>query len=157
MSEHAGMLCDTASVAAALDEAKALNAELRARGIAPARASEASRALQWQQMALASEAVLTALDTFIRAGGGSRGARAVLDGKGEALPQSAGGPLETYRFRAERYADREEQLVVRRDGDDFRVTARPNRRFDETARSFFERDWPDWLSGRVFDLESGVA
>ncbi|MFO1144949.1 MAG: FAD-binding protein, partial [Amaricoccus sp.] len=152
MSDHAGMICDAASVAAALDAAKALNASLRASGIGCGRAAEAARALQWRQMALASEAVLTALHAYVRAGGGSRGARAILDRTGEMLPQASAGPLDAFRFRIERDADRAEQLVVVRDGDGFRVTRRPNRLFDEAARSFFERDWPDWLSGRVFDL-----
>ena len=39
------------------------------------------------------------------------------------------------------------------------IATRPNRPFDETARSFFERDWPDWLTGRIFDLGArrGIA
>jgi hypothetical protein len=155
MSDHAGMICDGPSVAAALAEAHALNADLRARGIAFGRPAEAARALQWQQTALASEAVLTALDHYIRSGGGSRGARAILDDAGSSLPTTPEGPLEAYRFRAERDADRGEQLLVRRRGDGFTVEPRPNRSFDEEARSFFERDWPDWLTGRVYDLEAG--
>ena len=79
-------------------------------GIAYGRPAEAARALQWQQMALASEAVLDALDHFIRHGGGSRGARAIRDPDGEALPlTTSSGPLEDYRFRAERDVDRAEQ------------------------------------------------
>ena len=61
MSDRAGMICDPGSVAAALAEARGLNAEISAQGIACGRAAEAARALQWQQMALASEAVLAAL------------------------------------------------------------------------------------------------
>ena len=152
MSDHAGMICDGPSVAAALADARRLNADLRAEGVAFGRPAEAVRALQWQQTALASEAVLTALDRYIAVGGGSRGARAILDAAGSSLPEAASGPLEAYRFRAEREADRAEQLVVRREGEGFRVTPRPNRRFDESAGSFFERDWPDWLTGRVYDL-----
>ena len=46
MSDHAGMICDGAGVAGVLAEARALNAGIRARGIAPGRAAEAGRALQ---------------------------------------------------------------------------------------------------------------
>lgn len=152
MSDHAGMICDADNVAAALAAARALNADLRVSGIAFGRSAEAARALQWRQTALASEAVLTALDHFIRSGGGSRGARAVLDGAGAMLPQASGGALDAYRFRAERDGDRDEQLMVIYNGDGFLVGARANRSFDETTRSFFERDWPDWLTGRVYDL-----
>ena len=69
-------------------------------------------------------------------------------------PDAAGGPLEDVRFRAERPADRQEQIVVRAESGGLTVTTRPNRAFDETAKSFFERDWPDWLTGRIFDLDS---
>ncbi len=152
MSDRAGMICDAKSVSAALAEAHALNADIRATGLAFGRPAEAVRALQWQQMALASEAVLGALDHFIRHGGGSRGARAIRDPEGEELPRTADGPLESYRFRKERAADRDEQILVRMNRATLHVTTRPNRSFDESARSFFERDWPDWLTGRIFDL-----
>ena len=107
MSDAAGILCDAETVRTALSEARALNAAIRANGIAFGRPSEAGRAVQWQQMALASEAVLTALDHYISEGGGSRGARAILDPAGEGLPMSARGPLEDVRFRRERPEDRE--------------------------------------------------
>ncbi|KWV47000.1 oxidoreductase [Rhizobium altiplani] len=154
MSDKAGLICDGESVASALVEARRLNAEIRAKGIAYERAAEAGRALQWRQMALASEAVLAALDYFIRNGGGSRGARAICDTTGESLPLSNGGPLEEFRFRKERDAHREEQIVVRLEGDAMRIATRPNRKFDEGAKSFFERDWPAWLTGRIYDLDA---
>ncbi|PZQ48352.1 MAG: oxidoreductase [Rhodovulum sulfidophilum] len=151
MSARAGMICDASSVATALGEARALNAAIRAEGVAPGRSAEVGRALQWRQMALASEAVLTALDHFIGAGGGSRGARAIRAADGAAVPMAAGGPLEDYRFRLERDADRAEQILIRLEDGAFRVATRPNRPFDASARAFFERDWPDWLTGRIFD------
>jgi hypothetical protein len=150
MSDHAGIVCRPEGVAAALAGARALNAAIRRHGIAPGRPAEAVRALQWQQMALASEAVLTALDRFIAEGGGSRGARAICDPAGESLPETAQGPLEAFRFRRERPDHRGEQIALSLDGDGFRLATRPNRPFDETARPFFERDWPDWLTGRIY-------
>jgi succinate dehydrogenase flavoprotein subunit len=152
MSDRAGMICDARGVGEALVEARELNADIRANGIGYGRPAEAARALQWQQMAVASEAVLAALDHFIRHGGGSRGARAICDAAGEALPMTIDGPLYAYRFRRERDAHRAEQIVVRLDDGTLHVSTRLNRRFDEGARSFFERDWPDWLTGRIFDL-----
>ena len=152
MSDAAGILCDAGTVARALAEARALNAAIRAEGIAPGRASEAARAVLWQQMALASEAVLTALDHYIAGGGGSRGARAILDAAGEGIPMSAGGPIEGMRFRLERVADRDCQTVVRRDADGFRLMTRENRKLDP-ARPFFEADWPAWLTGAIHEAE----
>ncbi len=155
MSDRAGMICDPESVHLALEEARALNDAIRARGIAPGRSGGAARALQRQQMALASEAVLTALDHFVRNGGGSRGARAICDPDGESLPHVRQGPLEAFRFRREREAHRAEQIVVRFDGKDFHVSSRANRPFDESARSFFERDWPAWLTGEIYGRNTG--
>ncbi|RXT20898.1 oxidoreductase [Rhizobium leguminosarum] len=151
MSEKAGILCDQQSVALALIEARQLNADIRARGVAYGRAAEAVRGVQWRHTALASEAVLSALDFFIRNGGGSRGARAICDAEGESVPLASEGPLEEYRFRRERETDRDKQIVVRLDGDEIRLSTRANRTFDESAASFFERDWPAWLTGRIYD------
>jgi len=156
MSDAAGLICDAAGVAAALDAARALNAAIAAQGIACDRPTEALRALQWQQMALASEAVLAALDHYIRDSGGSRGARAILDRDGEATPLAGRGPLDAYRFRVEREADRSIQIVVRLQGNRLHIATRHNRPYDAGARSFFERDWPDWLTGKVFGAGAGT-
>jgi succinate dehydrogenase/fumarate reductase flavoprotein subunit len=152
MSDKAGLICDGKSVTDALAEARRLNDQIRETGIAYERAAEAGRAIQWQQMALASEAVLSALDYFIQNGGGSRGARAICDPAGESLPLTRSGPLEEYRFRKERDDHKNEQIVVRLEGNAMRISTRPNRKFDESAKSFFERDWPAWLTGGIFDL-----
>lgn len=150
MSDKAGILCRAGEVSEALAEARALNDAIRAEGVSYRRGSEIARALQWQQMALASEAVLAALDHYIRQGGGSRGARAICDDAGEALPMSAKGPLTEVRFREEREGDRAGQILVRMDGERMVISARPNRRFDDGARAFFERDWPAWLTGAIY-------
>ncbi|MGO7309691.1 oxidoreductase, partial [Rhizobium ruizarguesonis] len=76
----------------------------------------------------------------------------ICDVEGESLPLARSGPLQDYRFRKEREAHREEQIVVRIDGDEIRLSTRPNRALDESAKSFFERDWQAWLTGRIYDL-----
>jgi succinate dehydrogenase / fumarate reductase flavoprotein subunit len=150
MSDRAGILCDADGVRHALEKARSLNTEIRSNGISYGHQSEAVRSCQWQQMALASEAVLTALDYYIRNGGGSRGARAICDPSGEAAPDTRTGSLEQYRFLKERDEHKAEQIVVSFDGKTMNISTRPNRSFDEEAKSFFERDWPDWLTGRIY-------
>lgn len=154
MSDRAGLICDAESVADALRDARVLNARIRAEGIGYERAAEAGRAVQWAQMAAASEAVLTALDFFISNGGGSRGARAICDRNGEAVPTSRSGPLEEFRFRKERDEQRKEQIVVHLGTGGMEVRTRPNRTVDDSAKSFFERDWPAWLTGEIYDLNT---
>ena len=100
-------------------------------------------------MALCSEAVLTALDAYIAAGGGSRGARVLCDPEGSATPQSRLGPLQDYRFVSEREEDRARQIVVRREAERFVCETRPIRRRDR-AKAYFERDWPQFLSGAIY-------
>lgn len=150
MSDAAGILCDAETVRQALGQARALNDRLSRKGIRVARPSEAARAIQWRQMALVSEAVLTALDHYIAHGGGSRGARAILDPQGEGVPMSAQGPLEAVRFRAERPVDRDRQIVLRHQEGGFRITLRKIRTVATEARPFFERDWPAWLTGAIY-------
>jgi succinate dehydrogenase/fumarate reductase flavoprotein subunit len=149
MSDKAGILCTESEVASALAEARVLNAKIKQHGIMMSRPAEAARTVQWQQMALASEAVLGALNTYISNGGGSRGARAICDPEGDALPHTAQGPVSEARFRAERDADKEQQLIVTYDGEQMEVSSRANRKHDG-AGSFFERDWPAWLTGEIF-------
>ena len=153
MSDHAGILCNAKDVAQARRQAKELNTDIRRKGIRITRPSEAGRVLQWQQMALASEAVLAALDHYISEGGGSRGARAICDPDGSSLPESRIGVLPDVRFRPEREEDMQSQILVRLNGGKFVITTRPNRSFDANATSFFERDWPAWLTGEIFDVE----
>jgi len=153
MSDSAGILCTAGAVANALHDARALNEKIARDGIVATRATESARVIQWQQMALASEALLAALDHYIRHGGGSRGARAICDPAGEALPVARTGPLQDYRFRNENPRDRDQQLVVRLQTGKIQVSARPVRTFDEAGKPFFERDWPAWLTGAIFDLD----
>lgn len=152
MSDHAGILCTPSDVAKARAAAADLTAAIRQNGIAFTRASEASRVLQWQQMTLASQAVLMALDHYIANGGGSRGARAICDSKGSSLPETRKGSLPEFCFRPERTLDMAAQIFVRLDGEKIKISTRQNRLLDETAKSFFERDWPAWLTDRVYDL-----
>ena len=151
MSDHAAILCNVADVRAAADAARGLNETIRQEGIAFDGANEALRALQWRQSAIASEAVLTALAFYLERGGGSRGARTVCSPGGDRVPQARSGPLEDLRFIPERDEDRDEQIHVRLEGTTFVCETRPIRRRDRDYRPFFERDWPDYLTGAIHD------
>ncbi|AXI48572.1 oxidoreductase [Sulfitobacter sp. SK012] len=157
MSDQAGILCTAKNVTDGLAAAVALNDEIRNKGITFSRPSEVARVIQWQQMALASEAVLAALNSYIANGGGSRGARAICDPDGNAVPMSSQGPLPLVRFRTEREVDKEQQITVRFDGEKMALSTRQNRSFDETEKAFFERDWPAWLTGGIYDLEKKAS
>jgi succinate dehydrogenase / fumarate reductase, flavoprotein subunit len=152
MSDHAGILCRPDHVAQALSDAKDLNQHIAEKGIAHMRAGEVGRVLQWQQMALVSEAVLMALNHYIACGGGSRGARAIVDDAGDCTPMAKSGPLEDTRFRSERAADKSVQIVVRMRGGKLEIATKASRKITG-EKPFFERDWPAWLTGLIFDGE----
>lgn len=154
MSDKAGLICSAQEVRSGLADARALCADIRQKGLSHDRPGEIARTLQWQQMAIASEAVLTALDHYIRHGGGSRGARAICDPNGDAVPETRTGPLRDFRFRMETSEDHAKQILVRLVNGSIHISERPNRVFDESAKSFFERDWPAWLTGAVYDLKA---
>jgi succinate dehydrogenase / fumarate reductase flavoprotein subunit len=150
MSDFAGFICTAQGVAGALAGARALNARIRSEGVKRGRAYENARAVQWRQMAIASEAVLTALDHYMNSGGGSRGARAICDLEGEMAPMTPAGPLEAFRFLAERDRDRERRIFVRYESGRFCCEARPLRRRNRVHPPFFERDWPYFLNGSIY-------
>src|SRR3984957_6606970 len=151
MSDHAGVLCNAADVNTALAASRALNQTIRQQGIAYSGAPEALKALQWRQTALLSEAVLTALAFYVARGGGSRGARAICASEGDRVPEARIGKLEDVRFVSERTEDRAEQIHVRFDAGVFVCEARPVRRLNRDDKPFFERDWPDFLTGAIHD------
>ena len=149
MGDHAGVLCNAADVKQALAVARALNESIRQQGIAYSGAPEALKALQWRQTALLSEAVLTTLAFYIERGGGSRGARTICAPTGDRVPESRIGMLEDVRFVSERAEDRAEQIHARFDAGAFVCEARPIRRLNRDDKPFFERDWPDFLTGAI--------
>lgn len=151
MSDHAGIICNAGDVEAALAGARALIAAIDRQGVAYNNATDAQRALQWRQMAIASEAVLAALSFYVGRGGGSRGARAICDVRGVDVPRARDLSLEAYRFRPERRQDRTEQILIRRHGQDFAIRTRPLRVLDRSDKPFFERNWPDFLTGAIYD------
>jgi succinate dehydrogenase/fumarate reductase flavoprotein subunit len=150
MSDAAGFICRAQDVREALAGARALNTRIEADGVACSRPYEAARAIQWRQMAIASEAVLTALDFYIQRGGGSRGARAICDPTGELAPMTQDGALSEFCFLPERKQDRENRIFVRYHDGRFSCEVRPIRRRVRDDPAFFERDWPRFLSGAIY-------
>jgi succinate dehydrogenase / fumarate reductase, flavoprotein subunit len=151
MSDHAGMICRPDHIASALYEARQLTQTIRERGVSfDGTTFGVTHALQWRQNALASEAILSALDFYVSKGGGSRGARVICDATGECVPASNKGPLEEYRFRTERAEDKNEQIVVKWNGSEMVMATRMPREFLQSERPFFERNWPHYLTGAIY-------
>ena len=149
MSDHAGFLCHTSEVPGALRAAKDLRLRIAQVGFcisSPARTAEVFR---WRQMALTSEAVLTALDHYVAAGGGSRGARAYCSSDGVDVPQARARDVSSFRFRREKTAHREHKLTVRVVDGTCVVSVTPLRQLDDLGRIFFEKNWGNFLTGKI--------
>ena len=151
MSDKAGFVCRTDAVADALRAASALNAVIRARGIAAAGPAGLVDAILWSQAALTSEAVLAALQHYVASGGGSRGARVLCAPAGTLVPDTRLGPLEEYRFLPEQPADRDRQVRVRYVDGRFEVREAALRGLEGLEEIFFEKDWARFLAGRIYD------
>ena len=150
MSDHAGFMCSAQDVREALAQARRLNGDIRSRGLRPDRADLAERCVQWRQMALVSDAVLTALDAYLSRGGGSRGARAIRDPDGTDVPLIRTGALEAFRFRAERKQDRAEKIAIRFENGAFACSFQQIRRHDHSRAAYFECDWAAFLTGAIY-------
>ncbi|WP_390254068.1 FAD-binding protein [Brenneria goodwinii] len=150
MSDKAGFICHADDVKEALLAARRLNEQIRERGVAIPFVNKVAVSFQWRHMALASEAVLSALDFYISQGGGSRGARAICSPRGEETPTTRAGALEQYRFLTEKPEHKQQQLFVRYRPSGFSVTPKPLRSLGDLDAIFFEKNWPDFLTGEIY-------
>ena len=150
MSDHAGFICPVEGIAPALAEARSLRQRVFTDGVSVTSPERSAEAFRWRHMALLSESMLLALDTYVTRGGGSRGARAYCATDGTRQPAARTGDTTTWRFREEKPQHREEKLVVRWDGSDITVETRPLRGREDLDGIFFEKDWGHSLSGTVY-------
>ncbi|MDG1242405.1 MAG: FAD-binding protein [Opitutae bacterium] len=145
MSDNAGIICTADEVKSALEAATALRCEVEAEGLQVSSASMVGQAFRWRHMAWVSEAVLTALDYYISAGGGSRGARAICSEDGTRCPDAKVEDLSRFNFIEEQAKDREEKLIVSRVEEGLQVSALPVDLTPEVQREFFEKGWGSYL------------
>ena len=158
MSDHAGFICHADAVPAALEAARALNRRIAERGVRVADHKHIYEGILRTQTALLSEAVLHALDHYIRDGGGSRGARMLCTDGGMQAPSSRLGPLDGFRFLPEDPAHRQEKILLRyRPDAGMQVFKRPLRGIEDTGRIYFEKNWGAYLTGTIYPGDRQTA
>ncbi|MFT4173325.1 MAG: FAD-binding protein [Rhodocyclaceae bacterium] len=151
MSDHAGFVCHVDSVPGALQAARALNDRIAAQGVNVTDYKRLYEGILREQTALLSEAVLCALDYYIRDGGGSRGARMLCSEAGQQTPDARVGALDGFRFVPENTAHRAEKILLRyRPETGMQVTKRPLRGIEDTGKIYFEKNWGAYLTGEVY-------
>jgi succinate dehydrogenase/fumarate reductase flavoprotein subunit len=153
MSDKAGFVCRAGEVAEALKDARALGQAVREKGIRIENPAQIAKAMLWKQMALTSEAVLSALDLYLGNGGGSRGARLVCSSSGTEVPETRTGRLEEYRFLTERDDDKNRQIRVRYTDGKLDVYEVALRSMESPDKFFFEKNWAPFLLGRIYEKD----
>ncbi|MDR0578054.1 MAG: FAD-binding protein [Candidatus Accumulibacter sp.] len=151
MSDHAGFVCHVDAVPAALEGARELNRRIAGRGLRIPDHKRIDEGILRAQTALLSEAVLHALDYYIRDGGGSRGARMYCSAQGGQAPATRLGPLDDFRVLPENLAHRREKILLRYHPDTgMQTSKRPLRGIDDTGKIYFEKNWGAYLTGAIY-------
>ncbi|HDX8892816.1 TPA: FAD-binding protein [Klebsiella oxytoca] len=150
MSDHGGFICHVDAVRQAAQEARLLAAAVAKNALSIRHLAEIPELFMWRQMALTSAAVLTMLDDYISAGGGSRGARIILDPEGDCLPLTRNGPAQLWRFRPEQASDKEKKLTIHYQQAKFIVRQKALRSLADSKDHYFEKNWPDFLNGNIY-------
>jgi len=145
MSDHAGIICTAADVAQARAHSQALRESVEVDGLSVSSAALVGHAFRWRHMVWVSEAVLTALDYYIKNGGGSRGARAICSPDGTRCPDASHEDLSRFRFIEEQQKDRQEKLIVSRQDGQIKIETLAVDLTPEVQREFFEKGWGPYL------------
>ncbi|MDR1463058.1 MAG: hypothetical protein LBI68_07995, partial [Azoarcus sp.] len=153
MSDQAGFICRDEEVAHASKEAHNLNRAITEKGLRVENPAQIANAMLWRQMALTSEAVLSALNFYLSNGGGSRGARLVCSASGAQVPETRTGRLEEYRFRPERDEDKNRQIRVRYTNGQFDAYETALRTMPRPDHFYFEKNWAPFLTGRIYEKD----
>jgi succinate dehydrogenase/fumarate reductase flavoprotein subunit len=149
MSDKAGFICQASAVNGAFKEATALIKKISEKGIKIPE-SRTSLYFHWKYTAMTSEAVLMALDHYIKNGGGSRGARAICDEKGTVVPEARTLDLGTYRYVVENPDDKTKKIVIKKEGNALKLSEVPIRGMEDPGKIFFEKNWAGYLTDEIY-------
>ncbi|EDS7008275.1 FAD-binding protein [Salmonella enterica subsp. diarizonae] len=150
MSDKAGFIVAAKDIKDELSAALQLFSEIEKNGIKVNDANQLTDLLLWKHFALTSSAVLSMLHYYISAGGGSRGARIVLDEQGDAVPSDRYGIINKWRFRSEKMQDREKKYLITWSNGTFHNRTRLINPAVNLDGVFFEKNWPDFLLGKIY-------
>lgn len=150
MSDYAGFICHADKVRHANRDALLLSEFVQQNGLSIRHVGEIAELFMWRHMSLTSAAVLTQLTHYIDAGGGSRGARMIIDPQGKCLPQTRRGAKEEWRFRSELAEDKNHRLTIQYSQGSFITEMKSLRMQPYINGIYFEKNWPDFLKGEIY-------
>lgn len=150
MSEHASFLVCKDDLDLALQKIKDVRYDIQKDGIKVSSKAYVADLIRVRHLSLAAEAILKTLQEYVMTGGGSRGARAIYGRDGSEKIDAKNTDLSLYQLIPEKLKDREEKLMTTFNGEEILVSRRPVKKLEEPIRSFFEKSWPDFLTGKVY-------
>ncbi|WP_058912544.1 FAD-binding protein [Entomohabitans teleogrylli] len=150
MSDSAGFICHADEISQASSDAWRLVEAISHHGLTIHHTAEVTELFMWRHMALTSAAVLAMLNHYVANGGGSRGARIILDKQGDCLPLTRQGPAEQWRFRPEQANDRNKKLTIQFLQKKFIISQKKLRDIPDVKNNYFEKKWPDFLLGNIY-------
>lgn len=150
MSDHAGFICHVDGVRQESAKALQLCEFIYHQGLKIKHVGEIAELFMWRHMALTSSAVLAQLSHYIETGGGSRGARMIIDPQGKCLPQTRKGVVEEWRFRSESEIHKVSRSTLQFNNGKFVIRQRKLRQLCNFKKNYFEKSWPDFLLGEIY-------
>ncbi len=151
MSDKAGFICMIDDVPDALAAAQQLRSAVLEKSFSINKSNRVADAFRWRHLSLVSEAVLMAMDHYIKQGGGSRGARAYCSANGTVAPQARSCDLSAYSYVEEKDEHKSHKLVLQFDGDSFSINEAAIRDHEDPAIIFFEKNWSHYLTGGIYN------
>lgn len=146
MSDHAGFICHAEAINQASSDAQTLVEQIYQDGLTIQHAAEITELFMWRHMALTSAAVLAMLKHYVAEGGGSRGARIIIDQSGECLPLTRLGPTDQWRFRPEKEDDKNHKLTLQCVQLKFTVNRNALRDIPDISGNYFEKVGPTFFA-----------
>ena len=136
----------------ALTAARALNQKIAEEGVYVPEMRKLTEGVLRVQTAWLSEAILCALDYYIKDGGGSRGARMFCSKNGVEKPDARVEKLDVYRFVPEKSEHRHEKILLRYCPETgIEVFKRPIKGIEDTGKIYFEKNWGAFLTGAIYE------
>ena len=106
---------------------------------------------EWKNLLIEAKAIIESLIFYISNGGGSRGARVICSESASSIPQASNEDLSDFRIVPENIVKRNEIIVVKYDGSNTLIRERKVKDFPNLDDIFFEKNWPDFLNGDIFN------
>ena len=150
MSDKCSFVCSKDGVESAKSQLQEILVKVKTLGISPNYGNFVN-SFEWLNLIYEACALAESLAFYIEQDGGSRGDRIICSDKPDAVPQAAVKDLSAYGFLYERDKQKGEIIDCFRQEDGFVCSKRQVKPLPDLEHIFFEKDWEDFLIGKIFE------